>query len=111
MAAHAACESIRWAFKEVIVDGRGSALELRSYLLTQEFIDLGGEFQHVQWLKRNESKDWVLQEQLVPYVELSQEEKDKDDLIVIEAVKVFLASAKFVAFEAAEVEGGEEEHS
>ena len=91
LAAHAACESIRVAFREKVHNRHGTIEHFKDYLQTSEFLEAASEFQHICWMKRNKDKTWVLQEQLLPYAELSTEEKDKDRAIVIEAVKEFLA--------------------
>jgi hypothetical protein len=49
--------------------------------------DQAANYVHVEWMKRNPKESWNAS-QHVPYAELSQEEKDKDILHVIEARKI-----------------------
>ena len=86
LAAHVACECIRDAY----VQHSGDKDALKSYLRSSEFLEFGGEKQHIYWLKRNGKKDWVTEEQRLPYEELSDEEKEKDREIVRVAVETYV---------------------
>jgi len=52
-----------------------------------DFILRASISQHEAWIERN--SEWAPAEQLVPFEQLSQEDKDKDTVIVRKAMKAF----------------------
>ena len=99
MAAHAACESIRAAYREHVSkktwgassdEGNKIRAQFLRYLKSEAFTEIGGEFQHICWLKRNGDHDWVSDVQRLPYAELPESEKEKDRVIVRAAVDEFV---------------------
>jgi len=55
--------------------------------LNDGFIEQASDIIHVKWLERNGS--WAPAEQNKPYAELSEEEKEKDRVIIRKAVEMF----------------------
>ena len=73
-AATVACSDI---FEQVINGGQ----------FDEEFIHSASVSQHEAWIDRNAA--WAPASQLVPFDELSQEDKDKDTVIVLRALRAF----------------------
>lgn len=55
--------------------------------LDSAFIEEASEKVHLEWIARN--AEWAQENQKLPYAQLSEEEKDKDRLQVVKAIKVF----------------------
>ena len=55
--------------------------------LDSAFIEEASEKVHIEWLVRN--SEWAQENQKLPYAELSEEEKEKDRLQVLQAIEVF----------------------
>jgi len=55
--------------------------------LNEDFVEQASEVIHAKWLERNGS--WAPAEQNKPYAELSEEEKEKDRVIIRKAVEIF----------------------
>jgi len=62
--------------------------DFNDYVARSEFVEEASALQHMRWVERNKDKGWVSEAQLLPYVELSEVEKDKDRLIVRAAIEV-----------------------
>lgn len=60
--------------------------------LDDKFIESASEVQHIQWLERN--KNWAPQEQQKPYAQLSEDEKEKDRVVIRTAMDVYRPSIK-----------------
>ncbi len=58
--------------------------------LNKEFVESASDSLHIKWLERNGS--WAPPEQNIPYNELSEEEKEKDRVIIRKAIQIFQAS-------------------
>jgi hypothetical protein len=54
--------------------------------INEDFIENASSVVHEEWLKRN--GDWAEEEQKKPYIELSEEEKDKDRAQVIKGLEI-----------------------
>lgn len=92
LAAYDACESIRRAYVdwESQVGGRLGAFEgLYDVLDSEDFRGEAAATQHRNWLKRNKSKEWVLQEQKVAFDELKESDQDANRSIVHTACQVW----------------------
>ena len=85
LSAHCACEAIRNAHAEI-----GDPDGLKKYIRNEAFTAMVGEELHIAWLKRNGGRDWVTDQQRLPYGELSEEEREKDNVIVREAVNIYI---------------------
>jgi len=85
LAAHAACESIRRCWRTVANE------VFTEVLVSNEFLEQASEEQHAYWLRRNQNQSWVSQDQKVPYVDLSETEKEKDRAIVKTAIEVYFS--------------------
>ena len=80
-AARVACESVK-----AVMGSSKSARAIKDNL-NDEFINKAADAQHVAWIERNrETADPSL---LVPYDELPEDEKEKDRLIVREAIRLY----------------------
>ena len=55
--------------------------------LDDSFLELASSVLHDKWLERNGS--WAPPEQNKPYSELSEEEKEKDRVIIRQAMKLY----------------------
>lgn len=53
----------------------------------EAFIEGASNVMHIKWLERNGS--WAPPEQKLPYAELSEEEKEKDRVIIIKAIEIW----------------------
>lgn len=51
------------------------------------FVESASEAMHVKWLERNGS--WAPPEQKLPYAELSEDEKEKDRVIIRKALEIY----------------------
>ena len=79
-----------------IAEGVPALTDLNAFcdvLRSPAFIENSAEAQHEAWVKRNKHNNWIPKDQLLPYDELSEEEKRKDRSIVETAVEVYLARA------------------
>jgi len=56
--------------------------------LDEDFIEATSDILHAKWLERN--AEYAKEYQKLPYAELSEEEKDKDRLIIRKAIEVYL---------------------
>ncbi len=54
--------------------------------LDEQFVEIASSALHDKWLERNGS--WAPPEQNVPYSELSEEEKEKDRVIIRKAIEI-----------------------
>lgn len=66
--------------------------ERKGIPLDDKFIESASETQHLQWLERN--KNWAPPEQQKPYGQLSEDEKEKDRVVVRTAMDVYKPSIK-----------------
>lgn len=55
--------------------------------LNDEFVEKASAILHEKWLERNGS--WAPAEQKLPYTELSEEEKEKDRVIIRKGLEIF----------------------
>ena len=70
---------------EVAVSEVEKAVEAR-LSLDESFVEVASSTLHDKWLERNGS--WAPPEQNVPYSELSEEEKEKDRVIIRKAIEI-----------------------
>jgi hypothetical protein len=56
----------------------------------EEFLENASEVIHIEWLERN--KAWAPPEQSISYQELSEDEKEKDRVIIRKAIKIYMDS-------------------
>lgn len=71
---------------EVAMDEIYKAIE-NGQELNADLIEQASEVIHIKWLERNGS--WAPVEQNKPYAELSEEEKEKDRVIIKRAIEIF----------------------
>ena len=74
MSARDACEAVM----EAVQDNR---------ILDYQFLEEASDEQHQQWMRENAS--WAPPDLMVPYLDLTEEEKQKDRDIVLEAVRLY----------------------
>jgi len=71
---------------EVAIEEVYGAVENKKEL-DDAFVESASEAMHVKWLERNGS--WAPPEQKLPYAELSEEEKEKDRVIIKKAIEIY----------------------
>lgn len=75
---------------EAVVAGIEKAL--KNGKLTKGYVDIAADHVHEEWLKRN--GEWADPKQKLPFAKLSKEEKDKDRLFVVKALKSYTRHSK-----------------